>query len=226
MERHNNTAWKYTFIYLSGLPMLMEAQLNTWGLFNHRQITAFTQNVTHQKFPFLCFANLFCVLQLFRSIEKPEGAHGPREWVSPQGAASKKCHTCKPTERPREHRQACLQHEQNRGGHIRGWWWVSIFLLKIFSRSDSIPSPQWIFFSTLMCLWWGMEKKVEIPVLICCICGDFCLQIAANISLIQPQSLWIKPTTQRPKWPPATGMALSTGMSPCWVSVPPNKATT
>lgn len=100
------------------------------------------------------------------------------------------------------------------------------FLLKIFSRSDSIPSPQWIFFSTLMCLWWCMEKKVEIPVLICCICGDFCLQIAANISLIQPQSLWIKPTTQRPKWPPATGMALSTGMSPCWVSVPPNKATT
>lgn len=137
MERHNNTAWKYTFIYLSGLPMLMEAQLNTWGLFNHRQITAFTQNVTHQKFPFLCFANLFCVLQLFRSIEKPEGAHGPREWVSPQGAASKKCHTCKPTERPREHRQACLQHEQNRGGHVRGWWWVSIFYWKF--SADPIP---------------------------------------------------------------------------------------
>lgn len=180
-----------------------------------------------QKVPFLCFANLFCVLQLFRSIEKPEGAHGPRERVSPQGAASKKCHTCKSTERPREHRQACLQHEQNRGGRVRGWWWVNAQQHCFYWTFSAGPIPflarNRYFFShinmpLMMHVKVSRKSCADILRLWC-----FCLQIGANISLIQPQSLWIKPTMQRPKWPPATGMALSTGTSLCWTSVPPNK---
>lgn len=53
---------------------------------------------------------------------------------------------------------------------------------------------------------------------VCKSCADiFCgvffvvLQKGSNINLIQPQSLWIKPTVQRPKWPPAMGTVLSIG---------------
>lgn len=44
---------------------------------------------------------------------------------------------------------------------------------------------------------------------ILCVC--FVLQKGSNINLIQPQSSWIKPTVQRPKWPPAMGTVLSIG---------------
>ncbi len=96
-----------------------QSPVSVWNIFVHRV----TLRSSFEVLSLPC-ANPLCILQLFRSVEKPEGAHGPWEWVSSQGAASAQCHPCQSTERPRQHRQACHQHKQDRGGDVRGWRWV------------------------------------------------------------------------------------------------------
>lgn len=178
----------------------------------------------HLRFLFLPRANPLCVLQLFRSVEKPEGAHGSWEWVSPQGAASAQCHPCQSTERPRQHRQACHQHKQDRGRDVRGWWWVI--------RNTSPLFQMQCFFILLFTLWynfslvtrtyiqhacWLVRTDATNHVHVSSVNESWCTclfifqQIGERTNLRGPQSQWTKPTVQRPKWPPATETVLSTG---------------